>query len=128
MDNEVLFKLMSQGFVIYPENDKFVVAKHYVPGNQFTYEDIVCESHEEAVKKAIELLERSNVHEFLGIVRYNRGLGVEYKNLPNIFAECYEKAVDLASKLAEEILSDPSCIILEIKVKLKNWVFKDTYL
>lgn len=119
-NDNVLFGLMSKGFVIYPEKEKWIVSKRSVPGHQITFEDVECDNYEEAVKTAIQSLEKRYDKEYFAIVRYNRGLGIEYRNLPSIFANSYEKAVEVSNKLISEIFTDPSYVIIETRVRLKN--------
>jgi hypothetical protein len=67
-------------------------------------------SFDEALKASEQFL---NMQEWQAIARYNKGLGVEYKNLSFIFAEAREVAKIIANKEAEKLLGDS---IIEVKV------------
>ena len=55
---------------------------------------------------------------FTAIARYNRKLGIEYKNLPLIEADNVEKAQEKALLMAQELIGEQ--YIIEVKVRPKN--------
>jgi hypothetical protein len=71
-------------------------------------------SFEEALKASNDFLNMQK--EWQTIIRYNKGLGIEYKNLPVIFASTKEDAKVIAEQEAEKILGNS---IIEVKVKPK---------
>lgn len=116
-------KLISLGFCFYKEyeqNGKIYVSKHPVFDNPTLLDETACDSFEDALKVAENFLNSSVKLTWLAIMRFNRGLGIEYKNLPDIEAANYEEAIKLAKLQAEKSKIDPKIIISEIKVRLKN--------
>ena len=116
-------RLLKIGFSFYKEygpNQKFVVSKHAVFEDPSVLEDISCDDLDEAIKIAQGFLNKPKNFVWQAIVRFNRGLGIEYKNLPEIEAKSLEDAEVQAKILAEKMKKDPKLIILEIKVRLKN--------
>lgn len=102
--------LVENGFLIYLEQNRFLVEKKPTKLNKKQASKSYFESLEEAiefVKKCIE------IKEWKAIVRYNRGLGVEYKTLKLIEAFSLEEAKNIAKLEAENLLSNS---IIEIKV------------
>ena len=53
-------------------------------------------------------------------MRYNQGLGVEYKKINDIFAESHESAVEIINDTVEKMFKNKKVVISEIKVKLKS--------
>ena len=106
-----LQNLIKNGFIICPQENKFIVEKIAVEGNSDILNPIEFETYELALEFAIYRL--NPVKECQPIVRYTRGLGIEYKNLPIILAENREKALNIA-KNESELLKE--CQILEVKV------------
>lgn len=116
-------KLISLGFCFYKEyeqNGKIYISKHPVFDNPTLLEETACDSFDEALKVAGDFLNSSIKLTWSAIMRFNRGLGIEYKNLPDVEATNYEEAINLAKLQAEKSKSDPKIIISEIKVRLKN--------
>lgn len=106
-----LQNLMKNGFIIYPKENKFIVEKIAVEGNSNILKPIEFETYELALEYAVFRLNPTK--EWQPIIRYNRGLGIEYKNLPTIFAENREKALNIAKVKAESL---KECQVLEVKV------------
>lgn len=118
--------LITLGFCFskaYGPNGKFSVSKHPVYENPTSMEEQICESIDEALVEAEKFLETPNLFFWSAIVRFNRGLGIEYKNLADFEAVSYEEAIKMAKIEAEKLKKDPKIIILEIKVRLKNLPF-----
>lgn len=113
MDN--MRDLLTNGFMIYPNNGKFVVKKESVPNNTLVIKEQEFSSYDLAVEAAIEMLNMPQLVEWNVIVRYNRGLGIEYKNLPTVTATDKDKAKMMAEIKAAEFF-DPSVKIGEVKV------------
>ena len=118
--SEELRDIMLSGFLIYPSNGKFIVKKQSVPHSDFTVDEKECNTYTEAIDFASSVLKEPKVIFWSCIVRFNRGLGVEYKNLNDIKAETYENAVNLAEIQFNNIFNNPKIIISEIRVRLKK--------
>lgn len=115
--NDILRELLLNGFMIYPNDGKFIVKKEPVPSNPTAIKETCHDSYELAIEAAESMLNVPQLVDWLVIARYNRGLGIEYKNLPNVQAANKQQAKALAESLAEEILGN--VVISEIKVCLK---------
>lgn len=115
--NDFIKELTLNGFVIYPSDNKFVLQKISTPNNSLILEPKEFESYEKALEftKTLNKKEFSN---FSAIARYNRGLGVEYKNLPLIEAKNIDEAREKAQALASQIINESH--IIEIRVRPKN--------
>lgn len=89
-------------------------------------QELIAKGHsfEEAVEIVYKALQESKsrpvVGEFIAIVRYNRGLGIEYKNLPVIQATSIEEAKLQAAEDAERIVGGPGVDIREVRVRPKG--------
>ena len=117
--NDVLRDLLLNGFMIYPNNGKFIVKKEAVPSNTMVLKEKEYDSYDSAVEAATQILNAVQSLEWVVVVRYNRGLGVEYKNLSDVVASSLEEATKIADELAHKILGQ-SVIISEVKVRLKK--------
>jgi hypothetical protein len=118
--DDVLKDLLLNGFLIYPNGGKFTVRKESIPTNNLLIPESNYDTYELALEAAINLLKTPKMLEWTIVVRYNRGLGIEYKNLPNVLSSTYEEAQILAEKSANKLLNDPNITISEIRVRLKN--------
>jgi hypothetical protein len=118
--SEELRDIILNGFLVYPSNGKFIVKKEAVPESNFTIEAKECDSYGQAIEFAIEMLKKPRILKWSGVVRYNRGLGIEYKNLSFIESENYEKACEIAKLQVEDFFKNQKVIISEIKVRLKS--------
>jgi hypothetical protein len=118
--NDVLCELMLNGFMIYAKNGKFFVKKESVPTNKKIIEEIEYDNYEDAIGSAVEILKKPGKIFWSAIARYNRGLGIEYKNLPDFEAETFEKAICLAEEIAKKTIGGPRTVISEVKVHIKN--------
>ena len=115
--DDFLKELTLNGFVIYPSDDKFILQKINTPNNPLILEPKKFESYEKALEftKTFTKKEFSN---FVAIARYNRGLGIEYKNLPLIEAKNIDEARAKAQILGNQIIGESH--IIEIRVRPKN--------
>jgi hypothetical protein len=111
--------LMMNGFIIFPNNGKFILKKESVPNNEIVINEKEFDSYELAVESAIEILKSPQVLNWEAVVRFNQGLGIEYKNLSTIVAETYEDAQNLAEISAFQTF-DKSVNIIEIRVRPKK--------
>ena len=116
--NDILRDLLLNGFMIYPNNGKYIVKKEAVPTNPIILKESEYDNYDLAVEAASTMLNTPQVVEWVAIVRYNRGLGIEYKNLPDVRATDKEGAKAMAEVLAEEILG--GTVISEVRVRLKK--------
>lgn len=116
MEN-LLRELYASGFHIVPEGEEWVAST-------IRTEPVRSDTYEGAVKLAYAALQEAKgvttIHEFTAIVRYNRGLGIEYKNLPTIQATNADEARAIAAISAEKIVGGPKVDIREVRVKLKG--------
>jgi len=113
MTQEIFMELIKNGFNISFENNKFVVRKINVPNNSTIIESREFDDYSFALEFAEKQLKKNR--EWQPIVRYNRGLGIEYKNLSIITASSKEEAQKIATTQAEICLKD-LVTILEVKV------------
>jgi hypothetical protein len=112
--------LLMNGFMIYLNtNGKYTLKKVLVPINSLVVEEQEFIDYESAMNAAIQIFETPQLIEWEVIVRYNQGLGIEYKNLPSISARDKEEAKKLAFDYAETVFS-PLVQINEIKVRPKK--------
>ena len=113
--NDILRDLLLNGFMIYPNNGKFIVKKEAVPLNLTVFKETEYDSYELAVEAAGAMLNNPQMVDWKVIVRYNRGLGIEYKNLPDVRASNIQNAKALAEVMAGELLGG-AVVISEVKV------------
>ena len=128
MQDNILRDLLANGFVIFPPlgTGKFILKKIAAPSNTTVMGEREFDSFDAAVAEAKAILDARNgpkLFEFTAVVRYNRGLGIEYKTLPNIQAISLDEAQRLAKNVAEQWLAQPKpkskAEIREIKVRPK---------
>ena len=117
--NDILRDLLLNGFIIYPNNGKFFVRKEAVPANLNVFKATEYDSYELAIEAANAMLNTPQMVDWLVIVRYDRGLGIEYKNMPDVQATNKEQAQAVAKYMSEQLLVEPSIMISEVKVRLK---------
>lgn len=99
-------EMAKKGIIVYFEKNKFILESKFqkIEKKQF-------ETYEDTIKYVKTLFE---VKKWKAIVRYNRGLGIEYKTLNIIDAENMQSAQLIARKEAENTIVDSN--IIEIKV------------
>lgn len=117
--NDILRDLLLNGLMIYPNNGKFVLKKEAIPSNTFVFPESEHDTYELALEAAKAILYAPQETEWSVIVRYNRGLGIEYKNLPDVRAATKEEAKTMADALAQTTLGQ-SVAISEVRVMLKK--------
>ena len=109
--------VMLAGFMIFPSNGKFIVRKQAVPHNELVLKDSEFETYDKAMEFAIYNLQNPVKKSWSVQVRYNRGLGIEYRNLPDVDFETYEQAIDFATLQTESLFKGQKVIVSEIKVR-----------
>jgi len=103
-------ELVENGFLIYIEQNRFLVEKIPTNLNKKSINKTYFGSLDESIDFVKKCMKNK---EWKAIVRYNRGLGIEYKTLKLIEAESLEEAKKTASEEAENLLGD---YIIEIRV------------
>lgn len=92
-------------------------------------QELIAKGHtfEEAVEIVYKALQEAKARpqpelvEFTAIVRYNRGLGIEYRNLSSIYAMTMDEARTMAWKEAEKVLGDEEKVTIhEVRVRPKG--------
>ena len=112
--------LLMNGYMIYPSHGKFVVKKECVPHSDFSLSIKEFNSYSEAVDYALESLQKPKLFNWKITLRYNRGLGVEYRILNDILAESKEQAIVAANEFVETLIKVEKILTYEIRVQLKN--------
>jgi hypothetical protein len=115
--SEDLKNIMLSGFTIFPSNGKFVLKKQSVPESNFSIDNKEFNSYEDAMEFAIKMLKEPRIFNWSAIIRYNRGLGIEYKNLQLLQAESYDIAYELAQKQVDALFFRKKVVVSEIKVR-----------
>lgn len=119
--NDILRDLLLNGFMIYPDsNGKYMMRKEAVPSNQNIIEETQFDNYDLAVDAAASLIYAPKIKNWTAIVRYNRGLGIEYRNLSDIQSTNKDDAQKIAENMAEKVLAADNTIILEVRVSFKN--------
>lgn len=114
-------ELMLNGFVVYAKEDKFFLEKIAVPIFNVTITPQIFDNYDQAIAAAYSLLEQqAKIREFTATVRYNRGLGIEYKELPIIYAENIIEANKKAQILAEQFLLNANIIEIRVRPRRKT--------
>lgn len=107
-----LEEIVNNGIVFYMgENGKYFVEKKSSINNNLKINLVEFEDFKTARNYIDSILNKTN--EWQAIVRFNRGLGIEYKNIQNIIAESKEQAKEMARLQAEKTIGDS---IIEIRV------------
>lgn len=118
--NDPLRELLLSGFMIHPCNGKFIVKKQKVPFSDYELAEKEFNVYVDAVDYAIKILQTPRMQFWSVVLRFNRGLGIEYKNMTDVYASTKDEAVIFANEQAEFFLKDMKIKSFEIKVKLKN--------
>lgn len=121
----ILRDLIANGFVIRPQGEQWLVEKLPLPDSSWRLEPVTCTNYEEAVCLASQMLQdkknETPLLEWTATVRYNRGLGVEYRNLQPIQASTAEEAKEKALCEAQKLLSGERVLdIREVRVRPKQ--------
>jgi len=118
MEN-TLRELMNNGYLIWKDKGEYYLQKISTSANPKDFIPTASPPHtnkkkfhtfEMALEEANRLM---HLVRYSAVVCYNRGLGQEVKNLPNIEASSVEEAHKQAEKLAAETLSN----WIEIRIK-----------
>ncbi len=109
-------ELTASGFIVYPHGSRFTMMKVATPVDDRVMEPVNFDTYEEAADKANELYIYRE-YTFTAIARYNRGLGIEYRNIPEFTAANKEDAASIAQEKAEALLG-PEADIREVRVRL----------
>lgn len=109
----MLKELSACGYLIFPSENIFILKKVITKVNNKTFPDKEFDTYELAFEYACNDL--IQLKQFSAIVRYNRGLGPEYKNLLGFSAETLEDAKNIALIEASKLLGEKN--IVEIRVK-----------
>ena len=116
---EDFYKLFaSKGFVLYEEKNYYVVQKISLPHSDLKIEPVKFETHDQAINFIKLHIDKKN-QTYQAIIRYRRGLGIEYLTVPNIIAEHEDEAKNLALEKSE-FLKNPKVKVAEIKLRLQN--------
>lgn len=102
-------ELTVAGFIVYPHGSNFVMMKVATPLDNRVLGPNHFDSYEQAAEKAQELYIQREFN-FSAIVRYNRGLGIEYRNIREFSAFSREEAQKIAQNKAEELLGSDADI------------------
>lgn len=118
---DILKSLMTNGYQIYPDaQGKFSVKKNAVPCNSLEFEGVVLDTYEEAFRFAAEHFSTPQKMLWAVVARYDRGLGIEYRNLRPVESASREEAEILAWTQAEIELGGPKVEIKELRVRPKT--------
>ena len=118
--NNPLLDLLLNGFMIYPSNGKFIVKKENVPSSPYKINEKEFDDYASAINHATEMLMAPRLTVWSVVLRYNRGLGIEYKNLSDVFANTKDEAVIMANNQVEVLSKTIKLLSFEVKVRLKN--------
>lgn len=111
----IMKDLLLNGFIVFQKDKKFIVKKESVPDNTLVIKEQEFDTYELALEAANQLLKTPPLQEWEGVVRYNQGLGIEYKNLQTIFANNKDEAKLQFLKIAENIFKSSKFGIVDIK-------------
>ena len=106
------------GFVLYAVGNKIGLQKVITPKNNIYFGEKIFENLElaqEFIKKLIT--EQKKVYK--AIIRFDRGLGVEYKTIENIRSNDEKEAEEIALKNSQ-LLKNGKTIIAEVKIRQQN--------
>lgn len=118
--SDSLQMLLLNGFMIYPSNGKFIVRKESVPESCYILESKEFNTYTEAIDYAIAILEKPRKQIWGVMLRYNRGLGVEYKNLSDVFAVTKDEALQIVNEEIEDMAKKVKLLSFEVRVTLKK--------
>lgn len=116
---DILQDLLANGFSIVPHQGRFLVAKNASELNPLVINPVECRTYGEAIETALDLLKTKTLLCWSVTIRYNRGLGIEYKNISDIFAETKDQALELANDCANKFFNDNKTKICEVRVRIK---------
>ena len=117
--SDILHDLLSNGFMIYPSNGKFILKKEICSSSPYQISEIEFGSYKEAMLEAERIFKTPQMIEWTVLVRYNRGLGIEYKNLETVFAVSFQAAEVASQKLIEVFAKDNDAKVAEVRIRPK---------
>lgn len=116
---ENFYKLFaSKGFILYEENKSYIVKKVSLPHSTLKIEPVKFEAYDQAINFIKLHIDKKN-QTYQAIIRYRRGLGIEYLTVPNIIAEHEDEAKTIALEKSQ-LLKNPKVNIAEVKLRLQN--------
>lgn len=107
--------LNEHGIVIYSLNDGFGVKKVSTPKDQRIFNETFFQN-EDILKEFLNSLFDEQKKVYKAIIRFDRGLGVEYKTIDNIRCENEEEAENLALE-SSQLLKNSKVNIAEVKIR-----------
>ena len=113
--SDILHELLSNGFMIYPSNGKFILKKEICSSSPYQISEREFNTYKEAMQEAELIFKTPQTIEWTVLIRYNRGLGIEYKNLETVFAVSYEAAKDASQAIIEEFSADNKAKVAEVR-------------
>ncbi len=113
--NERSEKTNAAGFVIYPQGNRFTMMKVATPVDNRTLEPTHFDTYAQAEDRVWELFLTKELR-FTAIARYNRGLGIEYRNIAEFSANDPEEAQQAAEDKAYELLGE-DVDIREVRIR-----------
>lgn len=119
MGNINIKELNEFGFILYSVETKIGVQKVSTPKNNLYFGEKIFENlnlAEEFIKKLIT--EQKKVYK--AIIRFDRGLGIEYKTIENIRSNDEKEAEKIALENSQ-LLKNSKTIIAEVKIRQQNW-------
>ena len=115
---EIYKELLNLGFIIFQNADKFAVQKVSLPHSPQVLESKEFKTYEEAINFAKSYIAKKN-QSYHAIIRYERGLGVEYFSVPNIIANDEDEAKTIALDKSN-LLANPKVKVAEVKLRFQN--------
>lgn len=112
--------LLLNGYMIYPSNGKFVVRKERTPESDYFLGPSEFDTYGDAFEYAVSALSIPRKRVWCVMLRYNRGLGVEYKSLGDVFASEHDEAMTLANEQVEELAKKMKLLSFEVRTTLKK--------
>ena len=105
--------------MIYPINGRFVLKKEICSSSPYQISEIQFKTYKEAVQEAERIFKTPQMIEWTVLIRYNRGLGVEYKNLETVFAISYQDAECASQIVVENFSKDNKAKVAEVRIRPK---------
>jgi molybdopterin-guanine dinucleotide biosynthesis protein A len=108
-------ELNAAGFIIYPQGSRFTMMKVGTPVDDRMLEPTHFDTYEQAADKAEKIFIHKELR-FTAIVRYSRGLGIEYRNVAEFSVNDKEDAQQAAEDKAYELLGE-DVEIREVRIR-----------
>lgn len=115
-----IISILLRGIAIIPKKTgQFSFQKFIIPGDSREFKDTLeYETIESAVIAAEKWL-TDTVLTFTGVIRYDRGLGAEYRQMDDFDAAGQTQAEEKAAKIAEDMFKNTKAKIHQIRVRQK---------